>query len=68
LLLILFVFNVMACYARPDFLTQLAIVLSLFFLQEGFDIDRNTFRFLPILILVSIFYDFIYMVFVQNLS
>jgi hypothetical protein len=34
LLYVLFVLNAFACYARPDFLTQMVIVLSLYFLNS----------------------------------
>lgn len=68
LLGILFIFNVMACYARPDFITQLVIVMSVFFLTDNENISRQKFRLLPLLILISIVYDFVWLFFIQNLE
>lgn len=67
-MMILFVLNAFACYARPDFLTQITIVLSVYFLTASEEIDRTKFRILPLAILVSFVYDIIYLVFLQNLA
>ena len=58
----------MACYARPDFITQLVIVMSVFFLTDNENISRQKFRLLPLLILISIVYDFVWLFFIQNLE
>jgi|TARA_B110000285_G_C15092128_1_gene599699 hypothetical protein len=58
----------MACYARPDFLTQLVCVLALFFLSDSETISRDKFRRLPIILLISIIYDVVYLLFIQDLA
>lgn len=68
LMVILFVLNAFACYARPDFLTQITCALSVYYLAENEDIDRTKFRLLPLAILVSFIYDLVYLIFLQNLS
>lgn len=63
----LMVLNAFACYARPDFLTQMVCVLALYFLTvEG--IDQSLFRMLPVAILVSIIYDVLYLFYIQTLA
>jgi hypothetical protein len=64
----LFILNAFACYARPDFLTQITCVLSVYFLTDNDGIDRSKFRMLPAAIFVSFIYDIIYLSFLQNLS
>jgi hypothetical protein len=68
LLVVLFILNVFACYARPDFITQLVCVMSAFFLTDNDNISRDKFRTLPLLILFSIVYDVIYLFFIQNMA
>lgn len=68
LLLLLFVLNVFACYARPDFITQIVIVLAVMFLSDTEQISRTKFRLLPLVLLLSIFYDFIWLFFLQDMS
>ena len=68
LLLLLFVLNVFACYYRPDFITQLIVVLSIFFLNDTEGVNRNKFRMLPLLLLMSIVYDIFFLLILQNYS
>ena len=68
MLFILLILNIFACYARPDFLTQLVVVLSVFFLTDNDNINRDKFRVLPILILISMTYDFVWLFFIQNMN
>ena len=63
----LFVFNSFACYARPDFLTQMVCVVSLYFLNSEV-ISQSMFRMLPLAILVSFIYDIVYLFYLQNLA
>ena len=65
---IMTIMNIMACYARPDFLTQLVCVVSLLFLSESENINRDKFRILPLLLLLSIIYDFVWLFFIQDLK
>ena len=65
---IMIVINAMACFARPDFLTLLVCVLSLLFLSDTESIDRDKFRLLPLLLLLSIVYDFFWLFFIQDLK
>ena len=62
------ILNIMACYARPDFLTQLVCVIALLFLSEAENINRDKFRLLPLLLLLSIIYDFVWLFFIQDLK
>lgn len=64
---IMVILNIMACYARPDFITQIVCVLSILFLSESDHISRDKFRLLPFLLLLSIVYDFIWLIFIQDL-
>jgi len=68
LLLLLFVLNVFACYYRPDFITQLIVVLSIFFLNDTEGVNRNKFRMLPLLLLMSIVYDKFFLLILLNYS
>ena len=65
---VLFIMNAIACYARPDFLTQLTIVLAIFFLSNPDMVKRNHFRALPVLLLISMIYDAIYLFGVQEVQ
>ena len=62
------IMNVMACYARPDFLTLVVCVLALLFLSDTDNINRDKFRLLPLMLLISIVYDFIWLFFIQDLK
>ena len=53
--------------ARPDFLTGLVCVMAIFFMAETEDINRDKFRFLPILQFISIIYDFVWLFFLQEM-
>ena len=68
LMLILFFFNAFAGYARPDFLTQIVCVLAVYMLQENDNIDRTKFRLLPIALFISIIYDIVFLIFLQNIA
>lgn len=43
-------------------------MLSVYFLSENDEVDRTKFRVLPIAVLISFFYDIIYLTCLQNLS
>ena len=58
----------MACYARPDFITQCVLVLAILFLSDTDNISRDRFRTLPFVLLISIFYDFIWLIFIQDMA
>lgn len=58
-----FVINMFTCWARPDFITSLVCALAVFFLNDVSDINRDKFRGLPFLLLVSVLYDFIWLFF-----
>ena len=57
------ILNVFACFSRADFTTSLVCVLAIFYLNDNDDINRDQFRFLPLLQLVSIVYDIIWLFF-----
>lgn len=60
LLYVLFILNAFACFARPDFLTQMVCVLALYFLNTD-NLDQSIFRLLPLAVLLSFIYDIIYL-------
>lgn len=64
---VLIIMNIMACYARPDFLTLLVGVLSILYLSDNENVNRDKFRLLPLVLLISIIYDFIWLFFIQDL-
>lgn len=41
LVYIMIVLNMIACYARPDFLTQVVCVLSMLYLSDNENLNRN---------------------------
>lgn len=61
---IMYILNILACYARPDFITGIVCLLSVFFLTENDNINRDTFRYLPLLLFVSLIYDAIYLFYI----
>ena len=65
---IMYILNILACYARPDFITGIVCLLSVFFLTENDNINRDTFRFLPVLLFISMIYDFIWLFYVQDME
>jgi hypothetical protein len=62
------VLNVFACFSRPDFITSLVCALAIFYLNDNDGINRDQFRYLPLLQLVSILYDFIWLFFLQDME
>ena len=64
MLFFMLVLNVMACYAKPDFITTLVITLAIFFLNDTEEVNRDKFRMLPLVQLISIVYDIIWLFFV----
>lgn len=68
MLFFMIILNIMACYARPDFLTTLVCTLTIFFLNDTEDINRDKFRSLPLIILISIIYDAIWLFSIQNMQ
>ena len=63
---IMCILNCFACFYRPDFITTLVCVLSIFFLNDTEGLDRNQFRLVPLLQLMSIIYDTVWLFFIQN--
>lgn len=53
--------NCTSCFDRADYVTTLAGILAIYFLNDTSDIDRRTFRYVPIAFLVAIIYDIIYL-------
>jgi hypothetical protein len=68
MLFFMIILNIMACYARPDFLTTLVCTLTIFFLNDTEDINRDKFRALPLILLISIIYDAIWLFSIQNMQ
>lgn len=68
MMMVVFVLNAFAGYARPDFLTQITCVLAVYMLQDSDNIDRTKFRMLPVAVFLSIIYDIIFLVFLQNIA
>lgn len=66
LISITLILNVFACWARPDFITSLVVALAVFFLNDTTVISKDQFRFVPLLMFVSIVYDFFWLFFVQD--
>ena len=66
MIVLLFVLNFMACYARPDLLTQLVCGLGLLHLTGILNMRRSEFRMLPFVLFVSIIYDVIYFVLFES--
>ena len=64
---ILMVLNAASSFARPDFVTLVVIVLSLHYLSDAENINRDQFRLLPLLLFISIIYDFLWLFFIQDL-
>lgn len=62
----LVILNILVCFSRPDFLTTLVCVLAIFYLNDNDDINRDQFRFLPILLLISIAYDSLWLFYLQD--
>ena len=62
------ILNIFACFSRADFLTGLVCALAIFFLNDSGDVSRDTFRFLPIVQLLSIVYDVIWLFFLQDME
>ena len=61
------VLNCFACFYRADFCTTLVVVLAILFLNDATDVSRDKFRFLPLLQLFSIVYDFVWLFKVQDM-
>ena len=59
--------NCFACFYRADFCTTLVVVLAILFLNDATDVSRDKFRFLPVLQLFSIVYDFVWLFKVQDM-
>ena len=62
------VLNVFACFSRPDFITSLVCVLAIFYLNDNDNINRDQFRYLPLLQLVSIIYDAVWLFVLQDME
>ena len=58
---ILLILNCASCFDRADYVTTLAAILSIYFLNDTSDINRDTFRYVPILMLVALIYDVIWL-------
>ena len=66
LITFLVILNILVCFSRPDFLTTLVCVLAIFYLNDNDDINRDQFRFLPVLLLISIAYDALWLFYLQD--
>lgn len=66
LITFLCILNIFACFSRPDFVTTLVCVLAIFYLNDNDDLNRDHFRFLPLLLLMSIGYDALWLFYIQN--
>jgi len=64
----MFILNVFACYARPDFCTSIVCVLAILYLNDNSQVRRDDFRYLPLIQLVSIAYDFVWLFFLQDME
>lgn len=62
------VLNIFACYARPDFLTTLVCALAILFLNDTDNVDRDMFRWVPLLQLLSIAFDCLWLFWLQELA
>jgi hypothetical protein len=60
--------NFLACLSRPDFITTLVCTLAIFFLSDSSDLNRDRFRWLPVFLLVSILYDLVWLLFLQQMN
>ena len=60
--------NAFTCFYRADFLTTLVNVLAIFFLNDLDGLDRDHFRLLPLLQLLSIGYDTTWLFILQDLN
>ena len=56
------------CFYRADFLTTLVCVLAIMYLNDLDGLDRDHFRWLPILQLISIGYDTTWLFIIQDLN
>ena len=62
------VLNTLICVYRADFVTTTSVVIAILFISDTSDINRDKFRWLPLLQFVSILYDFFWLMFIQNYS
>ena len=68
LLMSLIVLNTLVCIYRADFVTTTSVVVAILFISDTGDINRDKFRWLPLLQFFSILYDFFWLMFIQNYS
>ena len=52
--------NMLSCFDRADYVTSVAGVMAIFFLNDTSGLNRNKFRALPVLLLFSLVYDFLW--------
>lgn len=60
--------NAFTCYYRADFLTTLVNTLAILYLNDLDGLDRDHFRWLPLLQVVSIGYDLAWLLILQDLD
>ena len=60
--------NTLTCFYRADFLTTLVGVLAVMYLNDMEGLDRDHFRWLPLLQLISIGYDTTWLFILQDLN
>ena len=58
---IMLLLNCLECFDRADFATTIVGLLSIIFLSENESVNRDHFRFIPVLMLLTIIYDFIWL-------
>ena len=63
---ILLILNMLASFDRADYVTSIAAILAIFFLNDNSDINRDKFRYLPIVMLISVVYDIIWLFLIQD--
>lgn len=60
------VLNCLECFDRADFATTIVGLLSIIFLSENEFVNRDHFRYIPVLMLITIIYDCIWLFAIQD--
>jgi hypothetical protein len=56
----------MSCFDRADHVTTVAGVLAIFYLNDSSDLNRNKFRYIPVMLLFSLVYDLIWLIWLND--
>jgi hypothetical protein len=62
------IISILVSFFRPDFVTLTAVALGLYFLDKPENCKRVYFRYLVLLLLVSIVYDFLFLFWINEYS